>query len=84
MHALTDIKGKQLASLAKGTPLLTYSKPIKEVMPKMGKDKDGNTKERECWVIPSLRAEGTGGVGWALPAVLVKQKLVAGRGWVVE
>lgn len=82
MHALTDIKGKQLASLAKGTPLLTYSKPIKEVMPKMGKAADG--KERECWVIPSLRAEGIGGVGWALPAVLVKQKLVAGRGWIVE
>ena len=90
MHALTDLKGKQLAALAKGTSLLTYSKPIKEVMPKMGKSgKDGkagdvNSKERECWVIPSLRAEGTGGIGWALPAVLVKQRLVAGRGWVVE
>lgn len=80
MHALTDIKPTALASLAKGTPLLTYSKPIKEVMPKEGKD----GKTRECWVVPSLRAEGTGGVGWALPAVKVTQKLVGGRGWVVE
>lgn len=80
MHALTDISSTALASLAKGTPLLTYSKPIKEVMPKEGE----GGKTRECWVIPSLRAEGTGGVGWALPAVKVKQKKVTGRGWVVE
>ena len=51
-------------------------------MPKMGTGKDEKT--RECWVIPSLRSEGTGGVGWALPAILVKQKLIAGRGWVVK
>lgn len=49
-------------------------------MPKSGKEE----KVRECWVIPVLRAEGTGGVGWSLPSVLVKQRLQPGRGWVVE
>lgn len=80
MHALTDIKPNALSSLTKNTPLITYSKPIKEVMPKEGEDK----KTRECWVIPSLRAEGIGGVGWALPAMKVTQKNVVGRGWVVQ
>ncbi|KAK0101053.1 putative ATP-dependent RNA helicase DHR1 [Cadophora gregata] len=82
MHALTDITGGQLAALAKGTPLLHYGKPIKEVMPKMKGQGDAN--ERECWVIPYLRAEGMGGIGWPLPARKVTQKKIAGRGWVVE
>ncbi|CAI4216850.1 unnamed protein product [Parascedosporium putredinis] len=30
MHALTDISGRELAALAKGTPLISYGKPIKE------------------------------------------------------
>ncbi|KAH6715145.1 P-loop containing nucleoside triphosphate hydrolase protein [Leptodontidium sp. MPI-SDFR-AT-0119] len=84
MHALTDITGGQLAALAKGTPLLHYGKPIKEVMPKMKGQGDANASERECWVIPYLRAEGTGGIGWPLPARKVTQKKIAGRGWVVE
>jgi ATP-dependent RNA helicase DHX37/DHR1 len=82
MHALTDITGGQLAALAKGTPLLHYGKPIKEVMPKM--KGEGDVKVRECWVIPYLRAEGTGGIGWPLPARKVTQKKIPGRGWVVE
>lgn len=82
MHALTDITGGQLAALAKGTPLLHYGKPIKEVMPKTKGDALANV--RECWVIPYLRAEGGGGIGWPLPARKVTQKKVPGRGWVVE
>ena len=82
MHALTDITGGQLAALAKGTPLLHYGKPIKQVMPKI-KD-EGNGNVRECWVIPYLRPEGMGGVGWPLPARKVTQKKILGRGWVVE
>ena len=82
MHALTDITGGQLAALAKGTPLLHYGKPIKEVIPKA--EGEGDAKVRECWVIPYLRAEGTGGMGWPLPARKVTQKKIPGRGWVVE
>jgi ATP-dependent RNA helicase DHX37/DHR1 len=78
MHALTDISGAMLAGLAKGTPLLSYGKPIKEVMPKDGEG------TRECWVVPYLRAEGGGGVGWPLPARKVVQRKVPGKGWVVE
>ncbi|KAK5993486.1 putative ATP-dependent RNA helicase DHR1 [Cladobotryum mycophilum] len=81
MHSLTDVTAGQLAGLAKGTPLLTYGKPIKEV--KAPSLTDGATT-RECWVIPYLRAENTPGQGWPLSAQKVKQKKVAGKGWVVE
>jgi ATP-dependent RNA helicase DHX37/DHR1 len=80
MTALTDIPGGQLAALAKGTPLLHYGKPIKEI--KSTNSDTGNV--RECWVIPYLRPEGSGVIGWPLPARKVTQKKVPGRGWVVE
>ncbi|KAK0674013.1 putative ATP-dependent RNA helicase [Cercophora samala] len=81
MHALTDLTAGQIASLAKGTPLLTYGKPIKEV--KGSESADGKTKD--VWVIPYLRAEGgAGGLGWPLPAKRVTQRKVPGKGWVVE
>lgn len=78
MHALTDVTGGQIAALAKGTPLVSYGKPIKEVNVSEG------GKAREVWVVPYLRAEGTGGMGWPLPARKVTQKKVAGKGWIVE
>jgi ATP-dependent RNA helicase DHX37/DHR1 len=80
MHTLTDVTGGQLAALAKGTPLISYGKPIKEAK---GSEGDGG-KTREVWVIPYLRAEGGGGMGWPLPARKVRQRKVAGKGWVVE
>ncbi|KAI1375257.1 P-loop containing nucleoside triphosphate hydrolase protein [Hypoxylon crocopeplum] len=78
MLALTDVTGAQLAALAKGTPLLTYGKPIKEAKA------DAGATTRECWVVPYLRAEGTGGQGWPLPVRKVVQRKVPGKGWVVE
>ncbi|GAW19015.1 hypothetical protein ANO14919_084990 [Xylariales sp. No.14919] len=78
MLALTDITGAQLAALAKGTPLITYGKPIKEVQTAAG------ASTRECWVVPYLRAEGVGGQGWPLPVRKVTQKKVLGKGWVTE
>ena len=78
MLALTDITGAQLSALAKGTPLISYGKPIKEVLPEPG------ASTRECWVVPYLRAEGTGGQGWPLPVKKVTQKKVPGKGWVTE
>ncbi|KAK4148195.1 P-loop containing nucleoside triphosphate hydrolase protein [Dichotomopilus funicola] len=80
MHALTDLTGSQLANVAKGTPLLTYGKPVKEVKAAAGGD--GNT--REVWVIPYFRAETGGGMGWPLPMRKIKQKRVPGQGWVAE
>ncbi|KXX73790.1 putative ATP-dependent RNA helicase DHX37 [Madurella mycetomatis] len=78
MHALTDLTGAQVASVAKGTPLISYGKPIKEV--KDGKDGD----VKEVWVVPHLRAETGGGLGWPLPARKITQKRVWGKGWVTE
>ncbi|OLN85036.1 putative ATP-dependent RNA helicase DHR1 [Colletotrichum chlorophyti] len=76
MHSLTDVTGGQLASLAKGTPLVSYGKPVKEVT--------STATTREVWVVPYLRAEGVGGQGWPLPMKKVTQRKVAGKGWVVE
>ena len=86
MHALTDVTGAQLAVLAKGTPLITYGKPIKEVKggAGLGGKEAVKGEVRECWVIPYLRAEGVGGMGWPLPARRVVQRKVPGQGWVVE
>ncbi|KAK1655364.1 helicase associated domain-containing protein [Colletotrichum phormii] len=76
MLALTDVTGGQLASLAKGTPLVSYGKPVKEI--------SSTANTREVWVVPYLRAEGVGGQGWPLPMKKVVQRRVAGKGWVVE
>ena len=81
MTALTDIRGGQLAALAKGTPLVYYGKPIKEVKSTAN---SASENVRECWVIPYLRPEGSGAIGWPLPARKVTQKKIPGRGWVVE
>lgn len=78
MHALTDITGAYLANLAKGTPLLQFGKPIKELRTW----REGGDSFRECWFVPYLRAEGTGGQGWPLPQKRVVQKRVAEKGWV--
>ena len=76
MHALTAVTAKQIAGLAKGTPLLEYGKPI-------GKIEEADSKTRTCWVVPSLVGE-KGSMGWPLPAQKVVQKK-DGRGeWSVE
>lgn len=80
MHALTDISAKQLAGLVKGTPLIGYGKPIKELKTSRGAD---GAMTRECWVVPYLRSDTTHGQGWPLPAQKVKQKKLASKGWVV-
>lgn len=76
MHALTAVTAKQIAGLAKGTPLLVYGKPI-------GKIEEGDSKTRTCWVIPSLVGE-KGSMGWPLPAQKVVQKKDGTGEWVVE
>lgn len=79
MHSLTDISGRELAALARGTPLVSYGKPIKEVQVPA----EGGLAMRECWVVPYLRAEGDVGMGWPLPVVKVRQRKIPGKGWEV-
>lgn len=81
MYSLTDVSGGQLAGLAKGTPLISYGKPIKELKTSQGSD---GVMSRECWVVPYLRAENAVGQGWPLPAKKVTQKKLPGKGWVVD
>lgn len=80
MHALTDSTSFTLAGIAKGTPLLEYSKPIGQIKVSSG-DNEGAT--RECTVKMTLKAENTGGQGWPMGEKKVKQKKLAGKGWVV-
>ncbi|PWW78131.1 P-loop containing nucleoside triphosphate hydrolase protein [Tuber magnatum] len=82
MKLLTPVTGVHLASLAKGTPLITYSKPLGHVPPKVLEDSMG--RRRECWVIPRIGgAIGRSDIGWALPARKVVQRKEEGK-WVVE
>ncbi|VEU22417.1 DEKNAAC103427 [Brettanomyces naardenensis] len=77
---LNDIKGKALANVGKHSGLITYSKPLGHPYG----PKDISPTERECYVVPRFGANiGTGGVGWDLPAVKVKQRKTSGR-WTVE
>ncbi|KAI0024547.1 P-loop containing nucleoside triphosphate hydrolase protein [Xylariomycetidae sp. FL0641] len=76
MLPLTDVSGAQLAALAKGTPLLSYGKPVKE----LGGDGKGTT--RTVLVRPYLKVEKTPGMGWELPLVKVAQKKDPKMGWV--
>lgn len=80
MKGLVDITGKQVSNIAKGTPLLTYSKPLGN----MYAPKNISPTKRECYVIPRFGAAvGAGGVGWDLPAIKVIQNKKAGQ-WVTE
>ncbi|KAI9838457.1 MAG: putative ATP-dependent RNA helicase DHR1 [Sclerophora amabilis] len=72
MHPLTSVTGAQLAALAKDTPLLSYSKPIKQVTVK-----ELENGKREVWVVPTMRGP-PGGQGWPLPAEKMVQQRIKG------
>ncbi|GME72577.1 unnamed protein product [Ambrosiozyma monospora] len=77
MKPLNDISGTALANVAKGSGLVTYSKPLGP--PYGPKNLNAVGTERECYVVPRIGAAiGTGAVGWDLPALRVKQKKIAG------
>lgn len=78
MRPLTSVTGSQLATLAKGTPLITYSKPLDHVPPKI---LPGTlSSRRECWVIPRIGgAIGKSELGWPLPARKVVQRRENGK-----
>ncbi|KAL9105459.1 MAG: hypothetical protein Q9227_009368 [Pyrenula ochraceoflavens] len=78
MFPLTDISGNKLTSLASGSPLLSYGKPIGKI-----EEAGGAPARRECWVVPSL-AGHVGTMGWPLPARKVLQRKDPKEGWVIE
>ncbi|KAL7272160.1 putative ATP-dependent RNA helicase DHR1 [Rhizina undulata] len=79
MNPLTTVTGPQLAALAKGCQLITYSKPLDS-----GGVKELEGGKREVWVIPRIGAQvGRSDMGWELPARKVVQRREGGR-WVVE
>ncbi|KAJ9495760.1 putative ATP-dependent RNA helicase DHR1 [Exophiala xenobiotica] len=84
MFPLTPLDGAQLAHLARDTALIEYGKPV----PKSKvQDIPGTPKRRECWVLVELRgAKATGGYGWPLPPVKVRQVMdvKSKNGWRVE
>lgn len=76
---LVDIKGRELANIAKNSSLLSYSKPLGH--PYAPKDIDHN--KRECYVVPRFGALNIGQTGWDLPVVKVLQVKKNGH-WVIE
>jgi len=76
MHALCSVTGKQIAALARGTPLLEYGKPIGRILEAEG-------GKRECWVVPELVGD-KGGRRWPLPAQKVVQRGEGREGWLIE
>ncbi|KAG7887048.1 hypothetical protein KL936_004569 [Ogataea polymorpha] len=80
MRPLTDIGGRALANVAASSGLITYSKPLGHPYA----PKEISQTERECYVVPRMGANiGTGGVGWDLPAIKVRQSKVRGN-WVIK
>ena len=87
MKPLTPITGAQLATLGHGTPLVTYGKPIREIMPKDVVGDGTGAREvvvkKEAWVVPTMGGAPGMGLGWPLPAKKVVLKRVKGV-WVVD
>ncbi|KAF3180615.1 putative ATP-dependent RNA helicase DHR1 [Orbilia oligospora] len=82
---LTALTGQQLSNLAKGSPLLTFSKPLDKPAPIVKGDETGGIT-RECWVIPRFGAAvGKAEQGWTLPPRRVTQKKAPGSAvWTTE
>ena len=81
MHALTTVSGVQIYALARGTPLIEYSKPIGKILP-LERGSAGRER-RECWVIPNLVGK-KGRTGWPLPAQKVVQIRDGKGAWEIE
>ncbi|KAG7724277.1 hypothetical protein KL948_005331 [Ogataea haglerorum] len=80
MKPLTNIGGRALANVAAKSGLITYSKPLGHPYA----PKEISQTERECYVVPRMGANiGTGGVGWDLPAMKVRQSKIRGN-WVIK
>jgi ATP-dependent RNA helicase DHX37/DHR1 len=78
MFPLTTTGDLQLGALARGSPLLTYGKPIGRI-----ESLGGFPERRECVVVPALVGRA-GSVGWPLTAQKVVQAKDARVGWVIE
>ena len=80
MRPLVDLSARQLANIARGSLLLTYSKPLGHPYA----PKQLSATRRECYVVPRYGAAlGDGGLGWDLPPEKIIQVRKQGR-WVVE
>ncbi|KAF3935557.1 hypothetical protein ABW19_dt0202743 [Dactylella cylindrospora] len=79
IRPLTTLNGRQLSNLAKGSPLLSFSKPLDKPAPIVKIDETTGGITRECWVIPRFGAAvGRAQQGWTLPPRRVTQKKEAG------
>jgi ATP-dependent RNA helicase DHX37/DHR1 len=78
MFPLTTTGDLQLAALARGSPLLTYGRPIGRI-----ESLGGFPERRECVVVPALVGRA-GSIGWPLTAQKVVQVKDSKVGWVTE
>ncbi|KAK6541656.1 putative ATP-dependent RNA helicase DHR1 [Orbilia ellipsospora] len=79
IRPLTALTGQQLSNLAKGSPLLTFSKPLDKPAPIVKLDDETGGITRECYVIPRFGAAvGRAEMGWTLPVRKVTQRKAPG------
>jgi ATP-dependent RNA helicase DHX37/DHR1 len=82
MFPLTPVSSQVLLQLSRDTALLHLGKPLAN---SKIEDVKGTPKRRECWVSAELRGS-SGGLGWPLPPVKVREVLdvKTKSGWRVE
>jgi ATP-dependent RNA helicase DHX37/DHR1 len=82
MFPLTPVSSQVLLQLSRDTALLRLGKPLPN---SKIEDVKGTPRRRECWVSAELRGS-SGGLGWPLPPVKVREVLdvKTKSGWRVE
>ncbi|KAF3925907.1 hypothetical protein ABW20_dc0105178 [Dactylellina cionopaga] len=79
IRPLTALTGQQLSNLAKGSPLVTFSKPLDKPAPIVKVDDETGGITRECYVVPRFGAAvGRAEQGWTLPIRKVMQRKAPG------
>jgi len=68
---LTDVAGRDIEALARGTPLINYSKPLNYPPPRIFSE--NGVMKREVYVVPRFGIQGR---GWELPSVKRVESLV--------
>ena len=68
---LTDVKSRDIEPLAKGTPLISYSKPLNYPTPRIFSE--NGFMKKEVYVVPRF---GLHGRGWELPAIKLRENLI--------
>lgn len=68
---LTDVAGRDIEALARGTPLINYSKPLNYPPPRIFSE--NGVMKKEIYVVPRFGIQGR---GWELPSIKRVENLI--------